>query len=70
MLWKEENCKLKEMFNLDQLVDGILKVISNITVKECPKTSQGTQYHGNSNYVGKLGQPCMAHGANGALKSQ
>ena len=41
----EENCKLKEMFNPDQLVDVILKVVNNIAVKEGPQTAQGTQYH-------------------------
>ena len=53
----EENHKLKEIFNPDQLVDAILKVISNLTVKESAKITQVTQYHGNANYVGRLRQP-------------
>ena len=63
----DESQKLKEMFN--QLAEAITKVVSSMTMKENPKTSQGTQYKGNSNYVGRLKQPQLAHGADGTLKS-
>ena len=46
----------------------ILKTVSNITMKEGPTTSKGTQYHGSSNYAGKQRQPQLACGANGTRK--
>ena len=64
----EENQNLKEMFNPHWLVEAISKVVGNITMKEGPKPPQGTQYQGNSNYVRRLGQPQLAHGANGTLE--
>ena len=39
-----ENQNLKEIFNPDQLVEAISKVVSNITMRQGPKTLQGTQY--------------------------
>ena len=56
------------MFKPDWLVEAMTKVVSNMTMKESPKTSQGTQYKGTSNYVGKLRQPQLAYGANGTLE--
>ena len=56
------------MFNTDWLVETMTKAISNMTRKENPKTSQGTQYHGNSNYVGRLRQPQFACCAEGTPK--
>ena len=64
----DENHKLKEMFNPDWLVEAMTKAVSNMTMKESPKTSQGPQYKGNSNYVGRPRQPKLAHGADGRLK--
>ena len=49
----DETWKLKEMLNPDQLVEAITKAISNMTIKESPKTSQGPQHKGTSNYVGR-----------------
>ena len=64
----EENQKLKEMFNQDQLVEAISKVVNNISMKEGAKTWQGTQYQGNSDYVGRLRQPKLANGADRTLE--
>ena len=64
----DENHKLKDMFNPAQLVEAMSKAVNNMTVKESPKTSQVTQYKGNSNYVGWPRQPQLACGANGMLK--
>ena len=55
------------MFNPDQLVEAMTKVVSMMTVKECPKTSHSTQYKGASSYAGRQRQPQLAHGANGML---
>ena len=43
------------------------KVVSMMTMKEHPKTYQGTQYKGDSSYVGRQRQPQLACGANGML---
>ena len=64
----QENKKLENMSNPDQLVEAMTKVVSTMTVKECPKTSQGTQYKGASNYMGRQWQPQLAHGADGILE--
>ena len=65
----DEKWKLKEMFNPNWLVKAMTKVVSNnMTMKESPKTSQGTQYKGAFNYVSRLRQPELACGANGKLK--
>ena len=55
----DESQKLKEMFNPDQLVEAMTKVVSNMTMKESPKTSQDTQYHGNFNFIGRTRQPLL-----------
>ena len=52
------------------MVDVISKVVSNITVKEGPKTTQGTQYLSNSNYVGRSRQSQMAYSADGHSSQQ
>ena len=57
------------MFNPDWLVDAISTVVSNITVKEGPKTTQGTCYHGNSNYIGQPRQPQIVCGPDGRVKT-
>ena len=44
----QENTKLKDMFNLDKMVETMTKMVSAITMKECSKTLQGTQYKGAS----------------------
>ena len=44
------------------------KVVSTMTMKEFPKTSQDTQYKGASSYVGRQQQPQLAHVANGTLE--
>ena len=44
------------------------KVVSAMTVKEHWEISQGTQYKGTSNYVGRQQQPQVACGANGMLE--
>ena len=49
----QENQRLKNMFNPDQLVEAMTKVVSTMTMKEHPKTSQDTQYKGASSYVGR-----------------
>ena len=59
----EENQKLKDMFNLDWLVETMTKSVSNMTMKESPKSLQGTQYKSASNYVGRLRQCKLAGGA-------
>ena len=53
----QENKKVKDLFNPDKMVEAMTKVVSAMTVKECPKTSQGAQYEGASNYVGRQRQP-------------
>ena len=53
------------MFDLDQLVEAITKVVSTMVVKEHLKTSQGTQCKGISSYVGRQRQPQLAGGADG-----
>ena len=50
----DENWKLIEMFNPDCLVEAMMKAASKMTMREITKTSWGTQYHGNSNYIGRL----------------
>ena len=50
------------------MVEAMTKVVSDMTVKECPKTSWGIQYKGVSNYVGRQQQPPLAHGADGTLE--
>ena len=42
----QENQKLKNLSNADQLVEAMTKVVSTMTMKEQPKTSQGSQYKG------------------------
>ena len=37
----EENWKLKDMFNLDWLVEAVTKVVSTMTMKESPKSNTG-----------------------------
>ena len=54
-------------FNPDQLVEAMTKVVSMMTMKEHPKTSQGTQYNDASSYNGRQRQPQLACGANGML---
>ena len=49
----QENKKLKDQFNQEKMVEALTKVVGAMTVKEHPKTSQGTQYKGTSNYVGR-----------------
>ena len=49
----QENKKLKDMFNPQKMVEAMTKVVSAMTMKEHPKTSQDTQYKGDSNYVGR-----------------
>ena len=36
----DENQKLKEMFNLDQLIETMMKVVNNMTMKESPNHLQ------------------------------
>ena len=36
----DENRKLKDMFNPDWLVEAMMKAVSNMTMKESPKTLQ------------------------------
>ena len=64
----QENQKLEILFNPDQLVEAMTRVVSTMTMKECPMTSQDTQYKGASSYVGMQQQPQLAHGANGMLQ--
>ena len=49
----KENQKLKNLFNPDQLVETMTKAVSTMIVKECPKTSPGTEYKGASSYVSR-----------------
>ena len=49
----EENKKLKDFFSSEKMVEAMTKVVRAMTVQEHPKTSQGTQYKGASNYVGR-----------------
>ena len=55
----KENQKSNDMFNLDQLVEAMTKVVSTMAVKESPKTLQGTQYKSAFNYMGKLTAPIV-----------
>ena len=64
----EENQKIKDMLNPDQLVETMTKAVSNMTMKESLKTLQGTQYKSASNYVGRLRQPQLACGSDGMLE--
>ena len=52
------------------MVEAITKVVSAMTVKECPKTLQGTQFKDASNYIDRQVQPQLAFGANGMLESK
>ena len=61
----EENKKLKSLFSPEKMVEAMSKVVSAMTMQGHPKTSKGTQYQGASNYVGRLRQPQLAHGADG-----
>ena len=56
------------MFNPDQLVEAMTKVVSMMTMRESLKISQGTQYKSTSNYVGRQRQPQLACGADGILE--
>ena len=60
--------KLKDLFNLEKMMEAMTKEVSAMTVKEHLKTSQGIQYKGASNYVGRQQQTQLASGANGMLK--
>ena len=53
----EENRKVKEIFDPDQLVSGLLKVINNVSIKEAHKTDQDTQYRGIVVLSGGQGSP-------------
>ena len=64
----QENKKVKDLFNLHEMVDTITKVVGAITEKKHPKTSQGTQYKGTSNYIGRQQQPQLTHGTNGKME--
>ena len=59
----------KRNVQLDWLVGAMTKVISNKTMKDMAKTSQGTQYKGPSNYISRLRQSQLACGANGTFES-
>ena len=48
----KENKKLKNLFSPEKMVKAMTKAVSAMTMKEHPKTLQGTQYKGASNYVG------------------
>ena len=50
----QENLKLKNLFNPDYLAEAMSKVVSTMTMKDYPKTSEGTQYKGATSYVGRL----------------
>ena len=47
----EENKRLKNLFSPEKMVDAITKVISALTMKDHPKTSEDTQYKGASNFI-------------------
>ena len=64
----QENKNLKGLFNLEKMVEAMIKAVSAMTVKEHPKTSQGAQYKGTSNYVGRQQQLQLACGFNGTLE--
>ena len=64
----EENQKLKDMFNLDQLVEAMTKAVRTMSMKESLKTSQDPQYKSASGYVGRQRQPKLASGADGILE--
>ena len=53
----EENQILKNMFNPDQLVEAMTKVVSMMTMKKSLKTLQDIQYKSASHYVGKQTAP-------------
>ena len=61
----QENEKLKNLFNPNQLVEAMTKVVSTMMVKEHPKTSQDTKCKGVSSYVSRQWQPQLACGADG-----
>ena len=44
------------------------KAVSAMTVKECPKPSQGSQFKEASNYVGRQQQLQLTHHADGMLE--
>ena len=47
----EENKRLKNVFSPEKMVEAMTKVVSTLTMKKHPRTSQGTQYKGASNYI-------------------
>ena len=47
---------------------AMTKAVSTMTMKVCLKTSQGTQYKGASNYIGRQEQPQLGCGVNGMLE--
>ena len=49
----EENKKLKDLFSPEKVMEAMTKAVSTMTMQGHPKTLQGTQYQGASNYVGR-----------------
>ena len=50
----EENKKLKDLFIPEKMIEAMMKVVNAMTKQDCQKTSQGTQYQGASNYIGRV----------------
>ena len=49
----EENKRFKNLFSPEKMVEAMTKVVSALTMKEHPTTSQGTKYKGASDYIGR-----------------
>ena len=64
----QENQKIYNLFNPDIMVEAMSKVVSIMIMKECLKTTEGTQQKSASSYVGRQRQPQLAHGPIGTLE--
>ena len=49
----EENKNLKDLFSPEKMIEAMSKAVSAMTMQGHPKTSNGTQYQGASNYIGR-----------------
>ena len=64
----QENKQLKSLFSPDKMVEAMTKAVSSMTMQSHPRsTSKGTQYQGDSSFIGRPRPPQLAHGADGTL---
>ena len=65
----QENKQLKSLFSPEKMVEAMTKVVSAMTVQNCPSSSssKGTQYQGALSFIGRPRPSQLAHGADGTL---